>query len=399
MIDDAAALIKKLHSGTAISGNELETFNRNYNSHLNGIHAFVGSASQYANQAIESAEGSSELVFKIMLLAAAISIILLLVISVWIHRNIFRALGAEPVQVADIAIAVASGDLSRTVSVRQDDTSSVMASMSNMCNKLTEIIQTVSTASNQISSSSDEITSNNLALAERTSQQASALEKTASSMEEMTAAVKQNAENSLSASHLASKVASSAEQGGMMVSKVMETMDGISASSDKITSIIGVIDSIAFQTNILALNAAVEAARAGSEGRGFAVVAGEVRTLASHCANAAKEIKGLIEDSAKLISSGNMQVNDAGKTIAEVVEDVKKVAELIVEITDASNQQSIGIEQVSVAISQIDSGIQQNGVMVNLATGTADSLRAQTDGLNAAMSQFKLNKQSALPQA
>lgn len=394
LINDADELVRKLRQGIPLNNNELATFNQDYNNHLKGIQEFVKSASDYANQAIDASKASSELVFKVILLSAGISIILLLVISIWIHRNIFRSLGAEPAQVADIAIAVASGDLSRTVVVPEGDTSSVMASMKIMCNKLTEIIQTVSTSSNQISTSSDEIANSNLALADRTRQQASALEQTAASMEEMTATVKKNAENSLCASELANKVSSSAEQGGKMVSEVMQTMDGISSSSNKITSIIGVIDSIAFQTNILALNAAVEAARAGTEGRGFAVVAGEVRTLASHCADAAKEIKSLIEESVKLITSGNTQVNEAVKTIAAVVEDVKQVANLIMEITDASNQQSGGIEQVSIAIGQIDAGIQQNGVMVNQATATADSLRSQTEELNAAMSQFKLNSAS-----
>ncbi|WP_232012217.1 methyl-accepting chemotaxis protein [Cedecea lapagei] len=308
----------------------------------------------------------------------------------WVHRTIFRSLGGEPSEVAEIANAVACGDLTCEVKVREGDTTSVMAAMDTMCQQLTSVIQQVHESSEQISTRSSKISRDNIDLASRTEEQASALEETAASMEEMTATVKQNAENAQSASQIANIASKSAEQGGEVVTQVVTTMDDISSSANKITDIIGVIDSIAFQTNILALNAAVEAARAGDQGRGFAVVAGEVRSLAQRSASAAKEIKELIEDSVNQVASGSRLVNEAGTTINTVVQDVKRVAMLMVEITHASDEQSSGIQQVSTAITQMDATTQQNAAMVSQAAEAAESLLVQTRQLNSAVSRFKL---------
>ncbi|MBU4682517.1 chemotaxis protein [Cedecea davisae] len=391
MIKDANELVELIRSGAPTPLFEkLKAADKDFFAHQKGIESLVKASGQYADNAVENARHSNDISTRWQLIGSGAAVLLLLVVGWWVHRTIFRSLGGEPSEVAEIANAVACGDLTREVKVRDGDRNSVMAAMETMCQQLTMVIHLVHESSNQISTSSSEIASGNIDLASRTEEQASALEQTASSMEEMTATVKQNAENAQSASQLASTASRSAEQGGAVVAQVVQTMDDISTSANKITDIIGVIDSIAFQTNILALNAAVEAARAGDQGRGFAVVAGEVRSLAQRSASAAKEIKELIEDSVHQVSNGSRLVNEAGKTINTVVQDVKRVAALMVEITHASDEQSSGIEQVSTAISQMDVTTQQNAAMVNQASAAAESLLAQTYELNTAVSQFKL---------
>ncbi|WP_435954151.1 methyl-accepting chemotaxis protein [Dryocola sp. BD626] len=392
MIADAHDLIELIRSGAPTPLFErLKAADKNFFAHEKGINAFVKDSSDYANGAVEDARNSTSSSVKWQLIGSGLAVLLLLLIGYWVHRSIFRSLGAEPAQVAEIANAVASGDLTRPVPVRDGDTHSVMAAMRTMCQELTTIINIVRETSNSITTSSGEIASGNVDLASRTEEQASALEQTASSMEQMTATVKQNAENAQSASLLAATASRSAEQGGTVVARVVQTMDDISASASKITDIISVIDGIAFQTNILALNAAVEAARAGDQGRGFAVVAGEVRSLAQRSAGAAKEIKVLIENSVSQVTQGSALVNEAGKTINTAVMDVKRVATLMSEITHASEEQSSGISQVSIAISQMDVTTQQNAAMVNQAAAAAESLLDQTRGLREVVSQFRLN--------
>ena len=259
----------------------------------------------------------------------------------------------------------------------------LLDTMSSMIAEISETSQTLSTAAR-------EIASGNTDLSQRTEEQAASLEETAASMEELTTTVRQNAENAQQANKLASSASDVAIKGGAVVADVVQTMDGISQASRKIADIIGVIDEIAFQTNILALNAAVEAARAGEQGRGFAVVAGEVRSLAGRSAEAAKEIKRLIADSVEKVALGSQLVNQAGSTMQGVVASVQRMTDIMGEITHASAEQSSGIERVTHTIHDMDRSTQQNAALVEQAAAAADSLRAQAHGLEAVVSVFKL---------
>jgi methyl-accepting chemotaxis protein len=249
----------------------------------------------------------------------------------------------------------------------------------------------VRTGTDSVANASSQIASGNLDLSSRTEEQASSLEETASSMEQLTSTVKQNAENARQANQLVSSTADVAVKGGQVVGQVVDTMASIKDSSRKIADIIGVIDGIAFQTNILALNAAVEAARAGEQGRGFAVVASEVRNLAQRSAGAAKEIKALIEDSVGKVDAGGKLVDEAGKTMDEIVTSVKRVTDLMSEIAAASSEQSSGIEQVNQAVGQMDEVTQQNAALVEQAAAAAESLQNQASQLAQAVSIFKLD--------
>jgi methyl-accepting chemotaxis protein len=290
-----------------------------------------------------------------------------------------------------VAQRVAEGDL--TVQVRQggrDETGQLLAALGGMTHKLRTLVGEVAAGAHTVSDTSDQIARGNVDLSERTEQQASTLEETASSIEELTTTVGQNADNARQARELALSATDVARKGGKAVGDVVSTMNGISESSRKIADIIGVIDSIAFQTNILALNAAVEAARAGDQGRGFAVVAAEVRNLAQRSAAAAREIKTLIGDSVDKVSAGTKLVDAAGKTMEEIVTSVKKVSDLIAEIAAASQEQSSGIGQVNMAINQMDQVVQQNASLVEEATAATESMREQAASLLQTVSRFKL---------
>jgi methyl-accepting chemotaxis protein len=260
-----------------------------------------------------------------------------------------------------------------------------------MNDSLGRIVGEVRSGTDTIATASSQIAAGNLDLSSRTEQQASSLEETASSMEALTSTVKQNADNARQANQLAGSASEIALKGGVVVAQVVATMDSINASSKKIVDIIGVIDGIAFQTNILALNAAVEAARAGEQGRGFAVVASEVRNLAQRSAAAAKEIKGLIGDSVEKVDAGAKLVDQAGTTMGEIVESVKRVTDIMGEITAASQEQTSGIEQINQAISQMDQVTQQNASLVEEAAAAAESLQDQAGNLARVVSVFKLD--------
>jgi methyl-accepting chemotaxis protein len=309
-----------------------------------------------------------------------------------------RRLQARMNQAAEVMGAVAGGDLSKTVNPgAQDEVGRLLTQVSVMQSRLAEMVRQIRSSTDSISTASGEIASGNQDLSARTEQTASNLQQAASSMEQLTGTVKQSADSARQANQLASSAAEVAARGGKVVSEVVSTMDEINASSKKIADIIGVIDGIAFQTNILALNAAVEAARAGEQGRGFAVVAGEVRNLAQRSAQAAKEIKGLIGASVDKVESGSKLVADAGQTMKEIVGSVQRVTDIIGEITAAASEQSDGIGQVNIAVVQLDQMTQQNAALVEESAAAAESLKAQAGQLAKAVGTFKLDAMAPAP--
>ncbi|GLI36956.1 cache domain-containing protein [Geobacter hydrogenophilus] len=286
---------------------------------------------------------------------------------------------------------IAAGDLTAAIEASsEDETGQLLRSLREMNDSLSHIVAEVRTGADSIASATEQISAGNADLSQRTEEQASALEETASSMEELTSTVKQNADNAQQANKLAMTASDVAERGGNVIGRVVDTMGAITESSRKISDIIGVIDGIAFQTNILALNAAVEAARAGEQGRGFAVVAGEVRNLAQRSAAAAKEIKSLIEDSVSKVEDGSRLVEEAGETTREIVTSIKRVADIMAEISAASIEQSSGIEQVNTAITQMDDVTQQNAALVEEAAAAAEALEDQARTMVSTVSRFKL---------
>ena len=301
-----------------------------------------------------------------------------------------RSITLPLMRAIETAEHITQGDLTHTIQVdRADETGRLLRALQRMQDSLQKMVGQVRSGSDSIASATQQIAAGNADLSQRTEQQASALEETASSMEELTSIVRQNADNARQASTLAGNASDIAVKGGEVVGRVVDTMAGINASSKKIADIIGVIEGIAFQTNILALNAAVEAARAGEQGRGFAVVAGEVRSLAQRSATAAKEIKELISDSVGRVENGTTLVAEAGSVIDEVVVAVKRVTDIMGEISSASDEQSAGIEQVNRAVTQMDEGTQQNAALVEQAAAAAMSLQEQASGLRQAVEAFR----------
>jgi len=315
-----------------------------------------------------------------------------------ICRILIRSITRPLTAAIDVAETVAAGDLSSCIEVSgRDETSQLLSALKRMNDNLSDIVADVRNGSEAIGSATVQIAAGNVDLSERTEQQAASLEETAASMEELTSTVKHNVDNTRQAHVFANDASAIAQRGSEVVERVVDTMGEISDSSVKIADIIGIIEGIAFQTNILALNAAVEAARAGEQGRGFAVVATEVRALAQRSSSAAKEIKNLIDTSAARVASGTEFASEAGRTMRDVIAAVSRVTRIVSEITAASNEQSQGIEQIGQAIAQMDGVTQQNAALVEEAAAAAQSLQDQAVRLNAAVAVFKLNPDSAMP--
>jgi methyl-accepting chemotaxis protein len=331
----------------------------------------------------QTAHSSGMLMISLGVIGALISFI-----AAWLTTRSI----VDPIKSAVIAArTVASGDLTGTIDVNStDEIGQLSQALKDMNDSLVQIVSDVRVGTETIATASAEIAAGNLDLSSRTEHQASSLEETASSMEELTSTVRQNADNARQANQLALSAAEVASKGGAVVSQVVDTMSSINASSKKIVDIIGVIDGIAFQTNILALNAAVEAARAGEQGRGFAVVATEVRNLAQRSASAAKEIKELIGDSVMKVDAGAKLVDQAGVTMTEIVASVRRVTDIMGEISSASHEQMAGIEQINEAITQMDQVTQQNAALVEQASAAASTMQEQTEHLSNVVDVFKL---------
>ena len=317
--------------------------------------------------------------------------VLAMIVTVWL--GVRKTLIAPLNRLIDSIRHIAGGDLVKRIDVESDNEMGQLAhSLRHMQGELARTVGEVRQGADAIHSGASEIAMGNNDLSSRTEQQAASLEETAASMEELTATVKQNAENARQASHLALSASETAQKGGKVVDNVVQTMRDITASSQKIADIISVIDGIAFQTNILALNAAVEAARAGEQGRGFAVVAGEVRNLAQRSAQAAREIKSLIEDSVNRVDLGFTLVESAGETMDEIVNAVTRVTDIMGEIASASDEQSRGIDQVGLAVAEMDRVTQQNASLVEESAAAAAALEEQASRLTQAVAVFRIQQ-------
>ena len=343
---------------------------------------------EIADAAARDAEATYRSTSALMWGLGAAALALAALVAWWITRSITRPLA----RALDVANTVAAGDLTSRIEVTtRDETGHLLQALKTMNASLAHTVGTVRVGTDAIAVAAGQVAVGSQDLSGRTEQQASALEEAASSMEELTSTVRQNADNARQANGLAEAASGVAARGGAVIAQVVDTMDAINASSTKITDIIGVIDGIAFQTNILALNAAVEAARAGEQGRGFAVVASEVRNLAQRSAAAAKEIKGLIGDSSGKVADGSRLVAEAGATMAEIVDSVRRVTDIMTEISAASLEQTEGIEQINHAVAQMDEGTQQNAALVEEAAAAAAAMREQSTRLAQAVSVFRID--------
>ena len=341
--------------------------------------------------ALEQARGFLAVMLTALVMALGVSALVAWAVS----RSLLGQLGAEPLALASLAGRVASGDLSPLAGAATARPGSVLASLGGMQQNLAAVVAQVSAASQQVSHGSVEIAQGNHGLLQRTEEQAQHLQQTTASMERMTESVNGNAESARQAAQLARSASAAAGKGGTVVGEVVATMDAITASSSQIADIIGVIDGIAFQTNILALNAAVEAARAGEQGKGFAVVASEVRSLAQRSAQAAREIKSLIDQSVARVGEGARQVAQAGSAMTDIVEQVERVTQLIAGIDEATAQQARGIASVGQAVTQLDGATQQNAAMVEQSAAAAHDLQRQAAHLAQVVSVFKLEQGGA----
>ena len=366
------------------------------NAVLAALDAFVDYESKLASDAaidVEQVYRSSQILMLVLGIAG-------IAIGAGVAWFITRSITGPLNKAVDLAETVASGDLSSHIEAgSSDETGRLLNALRAMNDSLLNVVSQVRTGTDAISTASSEIAAGNLDLSSRTEHQASSLEETASSMEELTSTVKQNADNARQANTLARSASEVASKGGEIVAQVVDTMGTINDSSRKIVDIIGVIDGIAFQTNILALNAAVEAARAGEQGRGFAVVASEVRNLAQRSAAAAREIKELINASVANVDTGSRLVNDAGQTMGDIVSSIQRVTDIMGEITSASQEQTLGIEQINAAIAQMDEVTQQNAALVEEAAAASQSMQEQAGNLATVVGFFKTGTQAAVAPA
>ncbi len=366
-----------------------------YVEHRTGVDETVAAATKFADEQAASFASTNALAPNIALGIALLAIALVAIVGKLVLRRMDKQLGTEPYTAVTVARRIASGNLAEPIAVEEGDTKSLMAQLKTMQESLATTVGRVRDGSDAVAASSAQIAQGNGDLSARTEQQASALEETAASMGQLSNTVKQNADSARQANQLAMSASSVAVKGGEVVAQVVDTMKSINDSSRKISDIIGVIDGIAFQTNILALNAAVEAARAGEQGRGFAVVASEVRNLAGRSAEAAKEIKNLIGDSVQRVEQGTAQVDQAGATMTEVVASIKRVTDLMGEISAASSEQSAGVAKVGQAVAEMDSNTQQNAALVEEMAASAEGLKNQAHALVQTVSVFQLGGKSA----
>ncbi|MBI3714971.1 MAG: HAMP domain-containing protein, partial [Betaproteobacteria bacterium] len=387
-----AKLIERRTAGDNVGVEVFATMKPQADAYLALVQEFVNwqqneleTARANANQAASSA--------RIQMIVAALLSLLAATVVGWL---LSRSIVAPLLRARDSARQIAGGDLTVIIDSKgNDEAAEMLAALADMQGSLRKIVDEVRIGAENVSTASSQIAAGNIDLSSRTEQQASSIEETAASLEELTSTVNQNAENTREADRLAVSASQIANRGGEVVNQVVMTMDIIQGSSKKISEIIGVIDGIAFQTNILALNAAVEAARAGEQGRGFAVVAAEVRSLAQRSAAAAKEIKGLINESVETVGNGSRLVDDAGRTMLEVVKSVKQVSDIIGEIATATREQSAGIGQVNTAVLELERVTQQNASLVEESAAASESLKEQATRLATSVGVFRVDRDSA----
>ncbi|WP_342619678.1 methyl-accepting chemotaxis protein [Rhodoferax sp. GW822-FHT02A01] len=381
------AELKKAENAAEMAKVAKEQFLPAITGYLDALDGFVKAQEQARDVAKETALANASRA-EMLSYAGMLGVVL---ISLWLVYTMTHSIIQPLNQTVAVAKNIAAGDLTQHLqTTRQDEFGELMRAVDDMNSRLHGVVSEVITASSSVANASTEIAQGNQDLSARTESQASALEQTAASMEELSSQVKHNADNARQANQLASSASTVAVRGGEVVGQVVETMKGINESSRKISDIISVIDGIAFQTNILALNAAVEAARAGDQGRGFAVVASEVRALAGRSAEAAKEIKALINASVERVEQGTVLVDEAGTTMGEVVSSIRRVTDLMGEISSASNEQSAGVAQVGEAVAQMDQATQQNAALVEEMSAAASSLKSQAADLVKTVAIFKL---------
>ncbi|MCT9809089.1 methyl-accepting chemotaxis protein [Acidovorax sp. Be4] len=385
--DFRAELQKRQAQGDDVTGPLMSELRPLADSYLKSVTDVADDAARNLAAVQAAADASATTSQVVLAVGAGLALLVGLLLGVLATRSI-----TQPIRRAvDVADAISNGDLTSDIRiVGKDETAQLLQALSVMQGNLARIVSNVRQGSEAVATASAQIASGNSDLSGRTEEQASALEETAASMEQLGSTVRQNADNARQANQLALSASTVAVQGGDVVAQVVGTMKGINDSSRKIADIIGVIDGIAFQTNILALNAAVEAARAGEQGRGFAVVASEVRSLAQRSAEAAKEIKGLITASVERVEQGSQQADQAGETMTQVVSAIRRVTDIMGEISAASSEQSTGVGQVGEAIVQMDQATQQNAALVEQSAAAADSLQRQAQDLVEAVAVFRL---------